>query len=355
MSRSKRLALVAASCAVLVGVYFAFVAIQVRKQESGKQLAGGDGSLESAGCSACSLLEPDYSDRVPVELNRGPEIGDGFQGDAHPLFHHPDTVRVTADWGFDRHQERDPAFLFFVPPEIQRLFLELETATPMHVYQEQEFSCFLPANIPDAVGQMWSIDPNRVMVFLKQFHNSPSMRLVAKGRRAGPDGAFAILRAVSPTHLDIHFRIHAEFDVLPKEWRTNRPLPEAWYSPSCFRGRLVINRETGKIEFFSLGVPTDHANNVHITYSAGAIHKGAHGWMRVNSMELTGGDRERADRLNWVDQIESAEAFERLTKVFYKFKNIDWVPFEKAQEIARVQRKPIFTVVVFGALDNQSC
>jgi hypothetical protein len=200
---------------------------------------------------------------------------------------------------------------------------------------------------------MWALDQEKVADFLKQFHPAPSMHLVAKGRRAGPDGAFGVLRAVSPTHLDIVFRVHAEFDVVPDHEIWNSFVSEAWYSPSCFLGRLVIDRKAGKVEYFSLGLPTDNVFNVHLT----AAHNdhAAHGWMRVASMELIGGNVGSIEKLRWQDQIETADALDRLAKVFYKFKEIDWLPFERVQEAARAQKKPIFVVVAQGALDNQTC
>ena len=49
------------------------------------------------------------------------------------------------------------------------------------------------------------------------------------------------------------------------------------------------------------------------------------------------------------------EAYDRLAKVFYKFKEIDWVAFDKVQEAARARKKPILVVVAQGVLDNQTC
>jgi hypothetical protein len=72
-------------------------------------------------------------------------------------------------------------------------------------------------------------------------------------------------------------------------------------------------------------------------------------------MELVGGNPAVLDNPGWVDAVEKDEAQARLTKVFYKFKDIDWVPFERAQEVARARKKPLFAVVALGTLDNQTC
>ena len=162
------------------------------------------------------------------------------------------------------------------------------------------------------------------------------MHLLSKGRRAGPDGAFAVLRAVSSSHLDIVFRIHAEFDVLPKPWNGKFPT-EAWYTPACFLGRLVLNRRAGTIEYFRLGVPTDKTST--FTSRRRMINgTEGHDVIHVERMELMGGDPHVVDGIQWQDQIETAQAHSRLAKVFYKFKEIDWVAFDQAQATARRRR-----------------
>lgn len=295
----------------------------------------------------------DFSSRVPVPLNRGPEVADGFRGEVHPVLKRHSKLQVTARWSFDRNQVGSPAFLYQWPSAVHDLFQALNVSIPTRTYGERDFSRFLPEKEPGAVGQTWALDLEKVAELLKQFHPAPSMRLVAKGRRPGPNGAFAVLRAVSASHLDILFRAHAEFDVVPdhKKWRSL--VTEAWYSPSCFLGRLVINREAGTVEYFRLGLATDNKYNVHVT-AVGKSDEG-HGWMCVDRMDLVGGSLRNAESLRWADQIEAGEAYDRLAKIFYKFKEINWVPFERVQETARAQKKPIFVVAAQGALDNQTC
>jgi hypothetical protein len=296
----------------------------------------------------------DYSRRVPVALNRGAEVQDGFEGEAHPALRGHSELKVTAAWNFDRDQAGSQAFLRDAPPQVSHLFMKLKAAVPEKTYTERDFSRFLPSHELGAVGQTWAIDLDRAAEFLKQFHPNPSMHLVAKGRRAGPDGAFAVVRAASPTHLDILMRVHAEFDVLPELEKRAALASEAWYSPGTFLGRLVINRQSGTVEYFSLGVPTEAPYNVHVTAAYGSQGEG-HGWMRVERMELTGGDKEAVDQIRWAEQIDAADARERLAKIFYKFKEIDWLAFDKVQQAALAQDRPIFVVTAMGALDNQTC
>ena len=155
------------------------------------------------GASSISEQQPVKAKRywvVPVPTNRGEEVLDGFRGEVHPVLHGKTSLEVTAHWtpvGQGRDQLEKT-----VPPSIYRLFTDLRAATPNQIYTEREFSALMPKSVESA-GQVWEIGLDGVAQFLRQFHPRPSVHLVALGRRAGPDGAFALLRAVSPTHLDI--------------------------------------------------------------------------------------------------------------------------------------------------------
>jgi hypothetical protein len=204
------------------------------------------------------------------------------------------------------------------------------------------------------VGQLWALDGERVAEFLKQFHPHASMHLVAPGRRAGPDGAFAILRAVSPTYLDIRFRIHAEFYLTPQD---GRPNPDAWYTPAYFSGRMLVNKQTGTVEHLHVGLPVDKALNVHLTLegSAYGLATQPHEIVRVERMELEGGDGSLVDKIPWTKSMTLAVADARLARVFYKFLEIDWAPFDQVLTRARSRGRPIFAIVSWGSTEDQSC
>jgi hypothetical protein len=292
--------------------------------------------------------------RNPVATNRSAEILDGFRGDLHPLLFGRTRLEVTAQWtavGKGRDQlHRD------LHPRLYRWFTELQPARPRHTYTERDFSAFLPQEVGE-VGQVWALDGDRMIGILKQFHPRPSLRLVASGRRAGPDGAFALLRARSPSHLVIVFRIHAEFYLTPDDWPANQPLIRAWYTPAYFTGRMLVNRQTGTVDHFRLALASDQALNVHLTVEAKGIGdtRQAHDIVRVEQMELAGGDGEAAEKVSWTKALTRAEADRRLAKVFYKFLDINWVPFDQVAAQARRRNRPIFAIVSWGAFDDQSC
>jgi len=297
-------------------------------------------------------LAPNQS--VPVAINRGAEVPNGFRGDIHPLLHGQKRLEVTAEWtpigkGRDRLDRS-------VNPIVYSWFTELRPVQARKTYAARDFSAFLPASVGD-VGQLWMLDADKVAGFLKQFHPRPSMHLTAPGRRAGPDGDVAVLRAASASYLDIMFRIHAEFYLTPEDWPAEVPPIGAWYTPAFFSGRLVVNKAAGAVEYFRLELPTDKALNVHLTVDASRMGYTvqAHDIVRVDRMELKGGDSKRAEQLAWVKELTPDEAQARLAKVFYKFHEIDWVPVEQALARARSLGRPIFAIVSWGSFADQSC
>jgi hypothetical protein len=81
----------------------------------------------------------------------------------------------------------------------------------------------------------------------------------------------------------------------------------------------------------------------------------AHDIVRVERMELTGGDAGLVERIAWTKALTAGEAQHRLAKVFYKFLDVDWVPFEQVFAQARSGDKPVFAIVSWGSFADQSC
>jgi hypothetical protein len=296
--------------------------------------------------------EPSPRGPEPVALNRGPEVLDGFQGDVHPLLHGHTQLEVTAHW--TKVGEGRDKLHTHLNSSVYAWFTQLQPARPQHTYTDQELSAFFPPTVGD-VGQLWSLDLDKMAEILKQFHPHPLMHLVAPGRRAGPDGAFAILRAVSPSYLDIVFRIHAEFYLTPSEGRYKDV--DAWYSPAYFSGRVFVNKNTGTVDHFRLALPTDKMLNVHLTVDGGRLGftTQPHDIVRVERMELIGGEAELVNNISWQKALSVTEANARLAKVFYKSLEIDWTPFDQVLTHSRTRSRPIFALVSWGATDDQSC
>jgi hypothetical protein len=295
-------------------------------------------------------------------------LQEGFRGEVHPILNDQANLVLKAHWSsFSKRREK---VLEKVPTMSQHmvedLYRDAKPARVSQTYTARDFSAFLPEKI-ESPGQLWSIDPTRLTVFLRQFHPRASLHLEAQGRRAGPDGAIAILRGISPTHLDIVSRIHAEFDVTPRGG-PRYPIPysvpkgakappeplRVWFTPAYFLGRMIVNRQTGTVDYFSLALPADGSLNAHLTASL-APYGEHHDIVHVDQMELVGGDPELPKSLQGNGTMELSQARVQLARQFYKFKTIDWVPFERALALAHERQKPIMAMVLWGALDDQSC
>lgn len=300
---------------------------------------------------------PDLGCRVPVPTNRGPEIPDGFSGQTHPLLTRRAELAVTARWAPAGVGPLLPGLPADLDP-VRRLFTTVGVAVPTRSYSERDFSPLLPPEGVTTAGRVWALDPARVAVFLTQFHPAVSAHSASVGRRPGPDGAFAVLQGVSPSHLDILFRAHAEFELAPAPGPF--PATHVWYTPASFLGRVVVNRQAGAVEYFRLGVPTDLARNIHGTVLTAPDPDHPEGYrvyqfLRADRMELEGGSVRGLGTARWTDQIDTLAAYDKLAKVFYKFKDIDFLPFPEALAAARARGRPIFAFVALGALDDQSC
>lgn len=57
----------------------------------------------------------------------------------------------------------------------------------------------------------------------------------------------------------------------------------------------------------------------------------------------------------WETAIPAEAARKKLMTAFYKFAKIEWVPIEDAIELAKATNRPIHALVLFGALDDESC
>jgi hypothetical protein len=117
----------------------------------------------------------------------------------------------------------------------------------------------------------------------------------------------------------------------------------AWYTPAYFSGRVLLNRRLGTVQQFRLRLATGKALNVHLTVEAAGDNRQAHDVVRVERMELTGGEA-LAD-ISWTKSLATAEAERRLAKVFFKFLETDWVPFDQVLGQARRQARPILAIV----------
>ena len=291
------------------------------------------------------------------------DVPEGFRGDVHPILHGRTDLELTAHWSpvslidpsgtMTRYVDNSTLGSYSLPQDILDQFLKPEVAQRRRTYGAEDFSVLLPQELSH-VGQLWSIDEMQAARFLEQIHPRPATEFTTYGqpygRRPGPPGAFGVVRALSETHADVLFRLHAEFILQPN----------VVYTPACFLGRMLIDRQSGTVESFQMKVPTERSLNLTLTVSI--PHPDDLSSMvstllfeRVDQVELIGGDEAMFETTNWTAEMDVAHAHETVKRPFYRFLEIDWVPYDDVLRRAEIEKKPILAVVMTSPLDDQSC
>ena len=213
-------------------------------------------------------------------------------------------------------------------------------AHPLKNYSTADFQVFLPPSTVN-VGDVWDLDPKRILPFLRQFHPSATMKLPRYGSiPSDQKDAKACLRALSPEYADIVFRIHARF--------TLDASIGAYLMPAQFVGHLLINRNSGTMRQWTLSLPNRNSN-----VDIGAFRSHDIGF--VPRMELCSVSETQPESIVWEAAITAEEADKKFQNSLYKFAEIEWTPIEEAVELAKASNRPIHAVLLFGVLDDESC
>ena len=220
--------------------------------------------------------------------------------------------------------------------------LELFNPKPLHPlknYSTTDFQVFLPPSTAN-VGDVWELDPKGILPFLCQFHPGATTEItVSSHRTPKSDGAKACLRAISPNYAEIVLRIHAQFMLDASSVRL---------LPALFAGRLVLDRKEGVVVEFSLALPSRNSNvDVNAFRAADMAF--------IPRMELSTLSSGSIRDIAWETNITQEEARKKLATAFYKFAKIEWTPIEETIELAKVTNRSIHALVLFGALDDESC
>ena len=201
-------------------------------------------------------------------------------------------------------------------------------AQPLKHYSTADFQVFFPPSTAN-VGDVWDLDPDGILPFLRQFHPGATQK-----------EAKACLWALSPEYADIVFRIHARF-ILDASIG-------AYWRPAQFAGHLIINRNNGTICQFTLSLPSRNSN-----VDIGAFRTNDIGF--VPRMELCSLSETQPKSIDWETAITEEEVGKKFQNALYKFTEIEWTPIEDAVELAKASNRPIHAVLLFGVLDDESC
>ena len=206
-----------------------------------------------------------------------------------------------------------------------------------------------------SVGDVWRIKSEPVVEILKQLHEGATGQL----RPGGTGGSFACLAAESETHLLVRSRTHARFI-----------LSDGKYTPSQFAGAALIEKSSQKVVALRLSVPA-RRNNVDLNWN----RKPKEGEVRIDQkgnittarvtmvadigycsqLDLVGGDQALLGTMKWEKELGFDVVDQKFRNKFYKFAEINWLPFENAVAESQKSGKPLHVVALFGVLDDESC
>ena len=111
---------------------------------------------------------------------------------------------------------------------------------------------------------------------------------------------------------------------------------------------MVINLKERTVRSFSLALPRRNSNvDINAFDCADMVF--------VPRMELLATDANDRGEVTWNSAITEEEARRALELKFYKFAEIEWRPIEEAVELAKATHRPIHAIIVWGALDDESC
>ncbi len=219
---------------------------------------------------------------------------------------------------------------------------ELTPASARVSYGAEQFRALMPQRAV-AVGDIWQIDVEALLPFLRQLHPGATGDL---HHGVSAPGAYACLRAFDEGHAEITIRAHVDFMLRGD----GQPGATAWFTPAQFAGSLTLDRSHGVVRAFSLAVPDQRAN-VDVNLPSGDHYIADIG--RVPKMEVRGGGGHEFAAS--AQQIAATDAAQRLLRAFYPVAQVDWLDLAVALRTSRETGKPMHVVVLFGSLLDESC
>ena len=209
-------------------------------------------------------------------------------------------------------------------------------AEPEKRYPISVFRAFLPEEAV-TVGDLWQVKEEGALTLLRQLNPNPRFNLDINN--GDSYGLWAGLRAYNDTFAEIVFRIHAEF-----------VLNEGRFTPSQFKGHLVINRMDEKVASFKMYVPEGVLNFDVGWNKIGAIDVGF-----CPQIELHTETQAVLSDTDVVESITQEAAERKMILRFYKSQQINWVSLEEALEMTQAQQTPVHAISIDGPLADEAC
>uniref|UniRef100_A0A8C7Z7M7 Selenoprotein N n=1 Tax=Oryzias sinensis TaxID=183150 RepID=A0A8C7Z7M7_9TELE len=268
-------------------------------------------------------------------------------------------------------------------------------AVPSSSFFASQFRVFLPPKNKADVGDTWWVIPSELNIFTGYLPNNRYHPPTPKGKevlihsllslfhprpfvkpRFAPQGAVACIRGKNDFYYDIVFRIHAEFQL------NDVPNFPFWFTPGQFTGNVVLSKDASHVRHFHLYVPNDRSLNVDMEWLYGASESSNMevdiGYLPQMELQSTGPstpsiildeegnilDRRDSssepiqfvfEEIHWSSEISREEAARHLEVTFYPFKKVPYFPFPEAFKKAEAEKKLVHSILLWGALDDQSC
>lgn len=268
-------------------------------------------------------------------------------------------------------------------------------ASPSAVFAARHFRPFLPPRGQVELGRPWWIIPSELNIFTGYLSNNRFYPPTPKGKeviihrllsmfhprpfvktRFAPQGAVACLTAISDFYYTVMFRIHAEFQL------SEPPSFPFWFSPGQFTGHIIISKDATHVRDFRLFVPNHRSLNVDMEWLYGASESSNMevdiGYIPQMELEAIGPsvpsvildeDGNTIDsrlpsgeplqfvfeEIKWQQELSWEEAAGRLEVAMYPFKKVAYLPFTEAFDQAKAKKKLVHSILLWGALDDQSC
>uniref|UniRef100_A0A8C5UYP6 EF-hand domain-containing protein n=1 Tax=Microcebus murinus TaxID=30608 RepID=A0A8C5UYP6_MICMU len=253
-------------------------------------------------------------------------------------------------------------------------------ALPSAVFAARHFQPFLPP-AGQELGEPWWIIPSELSVFTGYLSNNRFYPPPPKGKEVTPSrgpslSACPTCCPTSPWTCALPCRIHAEFQL------SEPPDFPFWFSPGQFTGHVILSKDATHVRDFRLFVPNHRSLNVDMEWLYGASESSNMevdiGYVPQMELEATGPsvpsmildeDGNMIDshlpsgeplqfvfeEIEWQQELSWEEAARRLEVAMYPFKKVTYLPFAEAFDRAQAEHKLVHSILLWGALDDQSC
>lgn len=122
-----------------------------------------------------------------------------------------------------------------------------------------------------------------------------------------------------------------------------------------------MKKDGSHVESFHLAVPNNRSLNVDMEWLVKEKEEAdVDVEMEVDigflpQLELRVESPLPGNNIKWDSEISFEEVYKAIEEKFYGFKKVSYVPFQNAVVQAKTEKKLLHHILVWGALDDQSC